>query len=385
MVFHQNDKISAISRVHVLIFFRKPIALVATLVNTFTASAVVVAITIIAFISLLLLLSSILYVRPAFSDGLFQDQLSASMGERKVGLFIKMTPPVITTETLKKGQKPAIEFRVFNSNNNGTYFHVTYQISIQKGNQTLLNQWFHHHYGDLKLEIIPKNSITAKVYAQKDPILDTYTGTLETPIVVEGPIFLEGGLYHFKVRIVTLDEDTLVLPDNQQTVYEDSLSIGDIENKTISIGDKQVPVDIISYYDKINDFEFDNKTMQMQFDMPFDWDINRLNKTNIFVHQEITIPASNDFASNRSYFATVNGIDVSKSLMLDNSNPKKDVIHIMLSKNQIIQSADKLSKSGQPNAELMRFVLKPGSNSNSMQQPMTSHGSVGPMFMGVGQ
>src|SRR5439155_3002948 len=134
--------------------------------------------------------------------------------------------------------------------------------------------------------------------------LDTYTGTLETPIVVEGPIFLEGGLYHFKVRIVTLDEDTLVLPDNQQTVYEDSLSIGDIENKTISIGDKQVPVDIISYYDKINDFEFDNKTMQMQFDMPFDWDINRLNKTNIFVHQEITIPTSNDFASNSSYFAT---------------------------------------------------------------------------------
>jgi hypothetical protein len=103
MVFHQNDKISAISRVHVLIFFRKPIALVATLVNTFTASAVVVAITIIAFISLLLLLlSSILYVRPAFSDGLFQDQLSASMGERKVGLFIKMTPPVITRDIKKR-------------------------------------------------------------------------------------------------------------------------------------------------------------------------------------------------------------------------------------------------------------------------------------------
>jgi Cu+-exporting ATPase len=46
-----------------------------------------------------------------------------------------MTPPVVTTETLKEGQKPTIEFRVFNSNNNGTYFHVTYQIHIQKGNQ----------------------------------------------------------------------------------------------------------------------------------------------------------------------------------------------------------------------------------------------------------
>src|SRR5919198_3922136 len=325
-------------------FLKKPLALVATLVNTAIDSVVVNII--IAFV-LFFVLSSLLYVKPAFSDGLFQDQLSASVGERKVGLFIKMTPPVVTTDTLKKGQKPTIEFRVFNLNNNGTYFHVTYQISIQKGNQTLLNQWFHHHYGDLKLEIVPKNSTTTTVYAQKDPILDTYTGTLDTPVVVGGPIFLEGGLYHFKVRIVTLDEDTLVLPDNQQTLYEDSLSIGDVENKTISVRDKLVPVDIISYYDKIKDFQFDNKSMQIRFDMPFNWNVNRLNKTNTFVHQEIAIPVLNGFASNRSYTAIVNGIDVSKSVMKDNSNPKKDVIHIMLSKKQIIQVADNLSKNGQ--------------------------------------
>jgi hypothetical protein len=353
--------------------FIKLLDLVRIYVGTTSASVVV---NIITASALFLVLSSLLYVHPAYSDGLFQDQLSASVGERKVGLFIKMTPAVVTTETLKKGPKPTIEFRVFNSNNNGTYFHVTYQISIQRGSQTLLNQWFHHHYGDLKLEIIPKNSTTTNVYAQKDPILDIYTGTLETPIVVQGPIFLEGGLYHFKVRIATLDEDVLVLPDNQQTLYEDSLSVGDVENKTIFVRDKQVPVDIISYYDKIKDFQFDNKTTQMHFDMPFDWDINRLNKTNIFVHQEIAVPTSNDFASNRSYSATVNGVDVSKSVMLDNSNPKKDVIHIMLSKDQIIQAADKLSKSGQAKTGLMTFVLKPGNNnnnSNNMQQPMSSH------------
>ena len=125
----------------------------------------------------------------------------------------------------------------------------------------------------------------------------------------------------------------------------------------------------------------------MEFDMPFDWDINRINKTNMFVHQEIAFPTSNDFASNRSYSATVNGIDVSKSVMLDNSNPKKDVIHIMLPKNQIIQIVDKLSKTGQPNTDLMKFVLKPGNrnnNINSMQQqhPMMSHGSMGSMISG---
>jgi hypothetical protein len=361
-------------------FFKKPLTLVATLVGTSSGSIVDF---IIGFV-LFFVLSSSLYVKPAFSDGLFQDQLSSSVGERKVGLFIKMTPPVVTTEILQKGLKPTIQFRVFNSNNNGTYFHVTYQISILKGSQTLLNEWFHHHYGDLRLEIIPKNSTTTTVYAQKEPILDTYVGTLETPVIVEGPIFLEGGLYHFKVRIVTLDEDTLVLPDNQQTLYEDSLSVGDIQNRTLSVRDKQVPVDIVSYYDKIKDFQFDNKSMQMQFDMPFEWDLDRLNKTNIFVHQEITIPTSNAFASNRSYSATVNGMDISKSVMLDNSNSKKDVIHIMLSKNQIIHAADKISKNGQANIGLMKFALRPrGNNSNSMQQSMASHSSIDSMSMGV--
>src|SRR5919199_1059707 len=353
------------------------------LVGTTNDRVVVVSIAVIVALLWFSMLSSLLYVRLAFGDGLFQDQISASVGERKVGLFIKMTPPVVTTETLKEGQRPTIEFRVFNSNNNGTYFHVTYQISIQKGNQTLLNQWFHHHYGDLKLEIIPKNTTTTKIYAQKDPILDVYTRTLDTPVLVEGPIFLEGGLYHFKVKIATLDEDTLVLPDNQQTLYEDSLSVGDIENKTVSIGDKKVPIGVISYYDKINNFRFDTKSMQMKFDMPFNWDMNRLNKTNIFVHQEVAVPTSNDFSSNRSYSATINGIDVSKSVMLDNSNPKKDIVHIMLSKNQIIQAADKLAKSGQANTDLITFVLKPGNNSsNNSQQPMVSHGSMGSMTMG---
>ena len=83
--------------------------------------------------------------------------------------------------------------------------------------------------------------------------------------------------------------------------------------------------------------------------------------------------------SKRSYSATVNGIDIPKSVMLDNSNSKNDVIHIMLSKNQIIQVAEQLSKNGQANKGLMIFVLKSGSNS---PQPMTSPSSMQSMNAG---
>jgi hypothetical protein len=119
--------------------------------------------------------------------------------------------------------------------------------------------------------------------------------------------------------------------------------------------------------------------MQMQFDMPFDWNISRLNKTNIFVYQDITTPRSTDFASKGFYAATVNGINISKSVMLDNSNSKNYVIRIMLQKNQIIQVADQITKNGQANSGLMKFVLKAGSNST---QSMTSPRSMQSMNAG---
>ena len=49
--------------------------------------------------------SVLMYPKSANADGLFQEQLSASFGNRKADLLIKMTPPVVTTETLKTRTK----------------------------------------------------------------------------------------------------------------------------------------------------------------------------------------------------------------------------------------------------------------------------------------
>ena len=51
--------------------------------------------------------SSTTPAKVAFGDGLFMEELSASFGYRKADLIMKMTPPVVTTETLEKqNQKP---------------------------------------------------------------------------------------------------------------------------------------------------------------------------------------------------------------------------------------------------------------------------------------
>jgi plastocyanin len=323
-------------------------------------------------------LSSILltvWTKPALGDGLTQEQLTASLGNRKADLLIKMIPPVVTTETLQNGQKPVVEFRLFDSNTNKSFSHVTYYIIIEKDGKRLLADLFHDHNGDLRIQINPSNLSQVSISAQQDPLLGAYIGTLDSPIIASGPIFINGGLYHFIVRIATVDSDSTLLPDNQEPIYDSWLSVGNTVNQRIDLNGKQIPVKVISYYDKLKSFSFDDKNMQMQFNMPFNWNVSRINNTNIFVHEEVYVPNPTPFTANKSFAGTVNGIDVSKNLMLDNSNPNRDVIHVMISKNDLVGIADQVNKNAQASNGLMKFTLQPAKGPMSSMSSMSGSNS----------
>jgi hypothetical protein len=323
--------------------------------------------------SILLLLSlvpsSILYPKTTFGDGLFMEELSASFGDRKADLIIKMTPPVVTNETLKnQNQEPVIQFKLYDPSTNEGYKHVTYYITIEKDGKKLVSDWFHDHKGDLKIEMKPTNAEQIAVYGEPDPILQAYTGTENSPVVATGPIFSEGGLYHFIVRITTIDYDRSFIPDDKQPVYDGWLSVGSTLNQQVSLSDgKQIPIQIISYYDDIKDFNFDPSKKQIQFTMPFDWNITRLeDQKQVMLHQEVSIPKGTSLDS-LSYTGAINGTDVTKNLMVDPSNSTKNVVHFMLPKPAIIQIAEKVNNNGQTATSdgLMEFSLTPSTNASS--------------------
>ena len=288
------------------------------------------------------------------------EELSASFGDRKADLIIKMTPHVVTTETLQKqNQKPIIQFKLYDPATKEGFKHVTYFITIEKDGKKLLSDWFHDHKGDLKIEMKPSDEERITVYGEPDPILQAFTGTEDSPVIATGPIFSEGGLYHFIVRVATIDYDRSFIPDDKQPVYDGWLSVGSTENQQISLSDgEQVQIQIISYYDDLKDFRFDPTKRQIEFTMPFDWNITRLEENNLMVHQEITIPKQSELAS-VSYIGKVNGIDVTKNLMLDDSNSTKNVIHFMLPKPVVLQIAEQVNNNGQVGNKLMQFSLEP--------------------------
>src|SRR5687767_11280369 len=179
--------------------------------------------------------SLILHPNSAFGDGLFQEQLSASFGDRKTDLIIKMTPPVVTTEALKsQDQKPIIQFKLYDPTTKEGYKHVTYYVTIEKDGKKLLSDWFHDHKGDLKLEMKPQGGKEVTVYGEPDPILQAFTGTEDSPVIASGPIFKDGGLYHFIVRIATIDYDRSLIPDKDQPVYDGWLSVGSTMDQQVS-------------------------------------------------------------------------------------------------------------------------------------------------------
>jgi hypothetical protein len=177
-------------------------------------------------------------------------------------------------------------------------------------------------------------------------------------------------------------------------VYEGWLSVGYLIDKNIEINGTSYPIEAISYYDALNNFDYDSLNNELKFAMPFDWNLDRLKEVSVYVHEEITIPNPSPLAGN-AYTGTLNNIDLSpKSIMVDRTNSSKDIVHIMLTKPNILDIAQKIvqnddgtsiSKNNQNVKNQMAFTLSPSRNaanissmmdSNSMNMSMNGGGSM---------
>ncbi len=234
--------------------------------------------------------------------------------------------------------------------------------------------WFYNPNGDLLIQMQPRNTSKITVSGELDPILNAYTSQGSGYVVASGPIFAEGGLYHFIVRIVTVDYVRTILPDDKQPEFNGWLSVGAFKEKVFDIDGKPVPVKILGYYDKINDVAYEPSSHAISFDMPFSYDMDRLNAkdNNVYIHQEVDIPKPSVLSAAGGYTGLVNGVDVTNNLVVDGSNKTKDVVHFMLTKPVVLQIASKHNQASSNNSSsTMNFSLIPSKiGSMSMGTPM---------------
>jgi len=312
-----------------------------------------------------------------YGDGFAMENLPpATVGDKKIQVFIKLTPPIITSNI---NQDKTIFLRIFDSNTNETIQKYSLWIEITKGNQLLMRDLFSTNTGTITLKITPTDTIGKwTIQADQDPVLNSWMSMGGGPINVLAPILKEGGLYHIHMELQTINFlNNLFTPDTAPK-FDSYLSVGDISNHTITYSNNSYNSEIISYYDKINnDFNFDPSKLQISYSMPFDWNTTRFQDRPIFVHEEIHIPKSfKEFTNTPTYTASMNGNPITgRRLIVDPYSLGDTVIaHILLNKIDI----ENFAKTTPLGKNSMDFQLAPAiANVQTSSSVLTDFGGWG--------
>jgi hypothetical protein len=314
------------------------------------------AITVITLFALTssLMISPSQFLTPAYGHGLSGDMaMPASIGDRLATVRVDMKPAFLLAEA---PQDATIEMRLFDTKNDKTIEHVTFFITLKKGDKVLMRDWFHAHDGDLFIKVRPTEQPNVVINAPKEPILDGWIGSRDAPVLAAGPIFIEGGLYHFVIEIFSIDFDQTIL--EPPIKYDAYVSIGETTTYAVTNGAEQ-QVSIRTYYDKTQEFNFDQENGFVKFSMPFNWDKQYLAQVPL-VHQEVVIPRSFTELVSDKYTGVVNGVKLPDSaVMVDDSNPNEIVVHYMIPNQPLLLLAEHVTMTDS-SVNKAEFTLAPG-------------------------
>src|SRR2546425_1315789 len=309
-------------------------------------------------VSSLAIVSVVVSVVPfqAFGDGFTQENVYASVGNRKMAMFVKINPPILTSQNL---QDRYLLLRFFDAETNNPIKNVSFFLNVTKGNQLLMYDLFYTQNGTIELKFQPGGTAGKwKVYGDQEPTGAGWTSPTNQ-VNVQAPILTEGGLYHFNMELLGFDyPNEYVKPYLTKVNFTSYLSVGDIYYNTINYNSKTYNSTMISYFDKIASTSFDPSKIQLLWSMPFDWNLSRYQDRPFLVHEEIRVPNSfKEFVNTPTFSATVNGNPLAPAKIFQDAYSLQNttIIHILINKGDI----ERIAKTIDPNAGTMDFSLSP--------------------------
>ena len=298
----------------------------------------------------------------AFGDGLTSETFSATLGDRNAEMLVQVNPPILTDETRDEAY---ILFRLYDANTNETIPYTTFFISIEKGigedaETVMPPTLFHTESGLLRLKVQPAEG-ELQIFGTQEQFLNAWVADPGGTVNIQGPIFLEGGLYHIKIEIFGVDNIRNIFADEDIPRFDSYLSVGDVYMQNIDYQGQPYDTTIISYYDRVGNFSFDAGNQQFSWSMPFDWNVSRFEDTNVFVHEEVRIPKSlPGIGDTTSFAATVNGNPISgRMITVDPYSSQQDLtLHYLINENDILRMAGDIPQGDSG----MTFTLAPSTS-----------------------
>ncbi len=284
----------------------------------------------------------------AFAHGGHQPP-AADFSGKKVSLFVSLEPVVVAGPT----DPVYINARLFDANTNENFQHVTYRIFFEKdgkqipilteGGQFGGQGFFYDPEGDLQIKIVPKNTTSAIAMGEVEP---QFNGIWSRggPVIVEGPIFTEPGLYNLFVEIHTVGTTRTQVADPLK--YDVWVTPGREEMIDVVEGGQTYEVKVRNYYGAIEDSAYNADTKTIEFSMPFDWNSDLPSRIGM-LHTEVFIPKELADFDKDSLHGQVNGIDVPVFTVPTRiSGTDSAVVHITVSQKNLQTIAERIKSEG---------------------------------------
>ena len=343
---------------------------------------------ILAILSLLTILLSSVYfliIQNIYGNGLRNnfgiDYLPPlNLDDTSLSLNVEFQPSMINSNI---NEKRSLIFKLIDVDKNITYIPNLYKITILKNDfnngkiteKVFLDGLFFSKNGTLILQFDSNktnyinNNVDREVYNynidknHNDKIIRSD----ENGIIVINKPDLDSGIYRLKVNVILSNAAAAAADVNNKDVilnFDSYLSLGNILDLGIDNHDKKLT--ILSFNDKIVHYDYDQKSKKILFEIPFKYNMTRIEEGFIYIHVEIKIPNTfNEFFNTKEYLSTINNIDHDKisstSVSIDRySNSSNVTVHFILDSNSLFKLTKEREQHPDENSDMtIRFSLQP--------------------------
>jgi len=321
------------------------------------------------FISIIGIFSIATILPDAFGHGLGGDQATPiSFGDMEVTVRTQLSPSDITVGEIDSAN---MQVRFFDTLTDTNLDKVTYRIEVWQSGELLARNLFYDMDGRLDVKIKPQTgcdenilekcsiyggsehvSAPGALFVQGADCTDENLDICGRPSIT-GPIFVKGGLYKIRVDIEAATSPRTVLANLLS--YETFVSVAQEQNFSFQTANaEEVPVVVKTYYDDVDNFKFDKSDNSISFDMPFDWDPNYVDLVQV-VHEEVRVPKSfAPYADGKQFKGYVNGVEIDQRALLNDPYSFEDtnIVHFLITKNELLKINEKLGSSNFDNPKM---------------------------------
>ena len=313
-------------------------------------------------IILSIIIMSVGIIDDTFGHGMGSETLLAqNLGDKQV--FIEINAMTVIDSDIDQ----QFIFQMFEAKTRNPIKEITYEIQATKQDKIIFNEIFKSDSGTLIIDFIDTNK-EITIEKESGGIFDFILGGKDA-IKVSGPYFNYGGLYQFKINVLTANSYSNQL--NPPLTWDAGISLADVTEYTINdINFGEQNLKHTSYYDLINDLQYNQQIKEISFNMPFNSTFDSINQTSV-IHEEIAFSKQFGDLMASEISATVNGVVMPEEVIqIDDFTENIRIVHLTMIKNNILELYDQ----GKIQQDQLDFIIGPSKQNDLALSTVTKNG-----------